>query len=192
MFQIDDKLISDDIFEVNFLCDLSKCNGMCCVEGDSGAPLEDDELKVLEEIYPIIKSYLPEKSVKEIEKQGLYVIDRDGDVVTPIINGRECVYAYQDENGIYKCAIEKAYEDGKVEFRKPVSCHLYPIRIKKYNDFYALNYDKQKICNVALIKGKKEKLPLFKFLKEPLIREFGEDFYFEMEIAYEEYYKKRI
>ncbi len=191
MFQIDDKIISDDIFEVNFLCDLQSCKGMCCVEGDSGAPLEEEETEFLEKIFHIIKKYLPEKSLKEIEKQGLWVIDSDGDIVTPTIGNLDCVYAYRDEKGIVKCAIEKAYLNEEIDFRKPISCHLYPIRVKKYDDFYALNYDKQKICQVAVILGNKKNLPMFKFLKEPLTRKFGEEFYNDLEIAYDEYYKKR-
>jgi len=190
MFQIDDKIISDDIFEVKFACDLNACKGWCCVEGDAGAPLTEDEALILDEIFPKIKRYLPDKALKTIEKKGLYEYDEDGDLVTTTVNDKECVFAYFDNNGIVKCAIEKAYFDGVVDFRKPISCHLYPIRLKNYEEFVAINYDKQKICNVALIKGKKENIPLFKFLKEPLIRKFGEEFYSGLEKIYIEFFRE--
>ena len=190
MFQIDDKIISDDIFEVKFACDLNACKGWCCVEGDAGAPLTEDEALILDEIFPKIKQYLPDKALKTIEKKGLYEYDEDGDLVTTTVNDKECVFAYFDNNGIVKCAIEKAYFDGVVDFRKPISCHLYPIRLKNYEEFVAINYDKQEICNVALIKGKKENIPLFKFLKEPLIRKFGEEFYSGLEKIYIEFFRE--
>lgn len=183
MIQIDDKVISIDIFEEHFICDLPKCHGSCCVEGESGAPLEDDEVKILEEIYPIIKSRLPEKSQKIIEERGTWEIDSDGDKVTPINNGRECVYVYFDEKKVAKCAIEKANRDGLIDFKKPISCHLYPIRVTKYKDFQALNYHQWPICAPARVLGKEVGLPMFKFLREALIRKFGEAFYDEMEEA---------
>lgn len=183
MIQIDDKVISIDIFEEHFICDLPKCHGSCCVEGESGAPLEDDEVKILEEIYPIIKSRLPEKSQKIIEERGTWETDSDGDKVTPINNGRECVYVYFDEKKVAKCAIEKANRDGLIDFKKPISCHLYPIRVTKYKDFQALNYHQWPICAPARVLGKEVGLPMFKFLREALIRKFGEAFYDEMEEA---------
>jgi len=183
MIQIDDKIISIDIFEEHFICDIPKCHGSCCVEGDSGAPLEDDEVKILEEIYPIIKSRLPKKSQKIIEERGTWEIDSDGDKVTPINNGRECVYVYFDENNVAKCAIEKAHSEGLIDFKKPISCHLYPIRVSKYNDFQALNYHQWPICAPARVLGKEVGLPMFKFLREALIRKYGEAFYDEMEEA---------
>ena len=183
MIQIDDKVISIDIFEEHFICDLPKCHGSCCVEGESGAPLEDDEVKILEEIYPIIKSRLPEKSQKIIEERGTWEIDSDGDKVTPINNGRECVYVYFDEKKVAKCAIEKANRDGLIDFKKPISCHLYPNRVNKYKDFQALNYHQWPICAPARVLGKEVGLPMFKFLREALIRKFGEAFYDEMEEA---------
>ncbi len=128
MVQIDDKIISLDVFKEHFLCDLPKCLGSCCVEGESGAPLEEEETKVLDEIYPKIKTLLSPEAVEIIEKNGTWETDSDGDKVTPIIHGRECVYTYFDGEGVCKCAIEKAYDEGTVDFKKPVSCHLYPIR----------------------------------------------------------------
>lgn len=181
MVQIDDKIVSTDIFTKRFVCNLSVCKGECCVEGESGAPLEDDETMILEEIYPVIKPYLGKKAINEIEKQGKWIVDADGDKVTPIINGRECVYTYFDEKGICKCAIDKAYQEGKIDFKKPISCHLYPIRIAKYPDFEALNYHTWPICAPARELGGQLGVPIYKFLKEPIIRKYGQIFYDEME-----------
>ncbi len=181
MIQIEDKIISQDIFDKHFLCDIPKCKGSCCVEGESGAPLEDEETKVLEEIYPKIKHLLPEKSNEIIMQEGTWVVDMDGDKVTPIINGAECVYVYFEEDGTAKCAIEKAHKEGIIDFKKPISCHLYPIRVTKYTDFEALNYHQWPICEPARILGKEKGLPIFKFLKEPIIRKYGEEFYGHLE-----------
>ena len=181
MIQIEDKILSQDIFDKHFLCDLPKCKGSCCVEGESGAPLEDEETEILEKIYPKIKHLLPEASHKIIEEQGTWVVDMDGDKVTPINNGRECVYVYFEEDGTAKCGIEKAYNQGIIDFKKPISCHLYPIRVTKYKDFEALNYHQWPICEPARVLGKEVGLPIFKFLKEPLIRKYGEEFYGHLE-----------
>ena len=180
MVQIDDKIISLNIFERKFICDLGKCHGVCCVEGESGAPLEDEEIEILEKIYPEIEPYLSSRSKKEIKKQGKWVIDPDGDKVTPIIKGKECVYAYFEKDGTCKCAIEKAHLDGKISFKKPISCHLYPIRVDTFNDFEALNYHHWPICEPARILGSKNGTPVFQFLKEPIIRKYGDAFYNEM------------
>ncbi|HIE15869.1 MAG TPA: DUF3109 family protein, partial [Bacteroidales bacterium] len=176
MFQIDDKLISEQLFEKNFVCNLNECKGACCVEGDSGAPLEDNEIATLKEIYPIIEKYLTNTAKKVIKKHGVYRIDNDGDMVTPLIKNRECVYAYK-ENNILKCAIEEAFLKNEITFRKPISCYLFPIRVKHYKDFTAINYEEEKICKPALILGKKLGIPVFRFLKEPIIIRFGETFY---------------
>ncbi len=183
MIQIDNKLISLDLFERHFICDLPKCMGACCVEGESGAPLEPEETQTLQEILPILKPMLSEAALKVIEEKGAWEIDVDGDQVTPIINGKECVYTYFDEKGVCKCTIEKAYNEGLISFPKPVSCHLYPIRITKYTDFDALNYHHWPICEAARVLGKKEAVPMFRFLKNAIIRKYGEDFYNEMEEA---------
>jgi hypothetical protein len=183
MVQIDDKLISLDIFERRFICDLSKCKGACCVEGESGAPLEDEETKILEEIFPHVKPMLSAKALEVIEKEGKWITDFDGDKVTPIINGKECVYTYFDEDGTCKCAIEKAYNDGLIDFPKPISCHLYPIRVSKYKAFEALNYHDWKICCAAKVLGEKHGVATFRFLKNPIIRKYGEAFYNEMEVS---------
>ncbi|MDE5423840.1 DUF3109 family protein [Ancylomarina sp. DW003] len=184
MLQIGNAIVSLDVIEKKFICDFAKCKGACCVEGDSGAPLDDDEKAILEEIYPDIKEYLNEKGIAEIEKQGTSVIDSDGDLVTPIINDKECVYTVF-ENGLALCGIEKAFLDGKISYRKPISCSLYPIRIQKYEEFDAVNYNKWKICAPARELGFKMGTPVYKFLKDPLIRKYGEDWYNELEYAAE-------
>ena len=182
MLQIGKALVSLDVIEKKFICDISKCQGACCIEGDSGAPLEEEEKEIIEEIYPTIKEYFTQKGIKEIEKQGTSVIDMDGDLVTPIINGKECVYTIF-ENGVAMCGIEKAYHDGKISFRKPLSCQLYPIRITHYEEFDAVNYNKWEICKAARELGFKKGTPVYKFLKEPLIRKYGEQWYSELEYA---------
>ncbi|MFN4146243.1 MAG: DUF3109 family protein [Runella sp.] len=177
MIVIDHTVISDDIADQFFVCELTKCKGACCVEGDLGAPLASDELQVLDEIYPVIKPYLTAKGKQVIEQQGCYEQDPDGDYVTPTINGRECAYALYDTKGILKCGIEQAYLDGKITFRKPISCYLYPIRITKYDHFEALNYDRWHICRPACHHGQALGVPLYRFLKEPLIAKYGEEWY---------------
>lgn len=185
MLEIGRTIISFDIFEKHFLCDLFKCKGACCVEGDSGAPLTEDEAKLIEKDYKAFEGYLPQKHKNEIAKQGFSVVDSDGDLVTPLVNNRQCAYSFYDENGILKCSIEKAYFEGKTKFRKPVSCHLFPIRITEYKRFDAVNYQQLDICKPGRACGKSQKLPLYKFLKEPLIRKYGEEWYKEVEIAAE-------
>jgi hypothetical protein len=183
MLQIDDTIISLDIFEKTFSCDLSRCRGECCVEGEAGAPLEKEEIPILEELLPIVWDDLSEKSKALITEQGVSYIDEDGDAVTSIVNGCECVFTYFDEKGICKCAIEKAYREGKTDFYKPLSCHLYPIRLEKYPEFTAVNYHKWSVCNSAWELGKKAGIPVYKFLREPLIRRFGKEWYEELETA---------
>ena len=141
MIQIEDKLISEEIFSEEFVCNLSKCKGICCVEGDAGAPLDKEEAQILENIYDKIKPYLTPEGIEAIEKQGKWEIDpNDGEYVTPLINNAECAYVTYDERGYTKCAIEKAYEDGVIDWQKPISCHLYPIRVTEYSSFTTLNY----------------------------------------------------
>ncbi len=176
MIHIDDKIVSLDIFEKYFVCDLNACKGACCVEGDSGAPLLDKERKNLSQIYDKVKPYMSISGISEVEKQGLAIYDVDGDLTTPLISNRECVFLF-DDKGISKCAIEKAYSKGEIEFKKPISCHLFPIRIKEYRDFDAINYEKIKICEPACECGSKLEVPVYVFLKEPLIRKYGEDWY---------------
>jgi len=181
MILVGQAVISDDVKENFFVCDLEKCKGACCVEGDAGAPLADEETAILDDIYPLIKGYLTDEGIEAIERQGTWVRDWDGEQVTPTIgdNGA-CAYALTDERGILKCGIEQAYLEGKIGFKKPISCHLYPIRITKYDDFDALNYDRWDICSAACVLGSQLGVPVYKFLKEPLIRKYGEDWYAEL------------
>lgn len=175
MIQIGDTLVSLDLIEAYFLCDLAQCKGVCCVEGDSGAPLDKSEIAQLEKALPIIWDDLSPEAQAIINKQGVAYIDCEGDIVTSIVNGKDCVFTCYDSDGTCKCAIEKAYRAGKLSFYKPVSCHLYPVRVAQYKDFRAVNYDRWKICKAAELLGRKEALPLYKFLKEPLIRKFGQN-----------------
>lgn len=191
MVQIEDKLISEDIFSEEFVCNLSKCKGACCVEGDVGAPLDKDETKILENIFDKVKPYLRPEGVKALEEQGTWTIDpMDGDFVTPMVNGAECAYVIFDEKGVTKCGIEKAYEEGAVDWQKPISCHLYPIRITEYSTFTALNYHEWNICSDACQLGKELKVPIYKFLKTPLIRKYGDAFYTVLSEAAEEWEKE--
>jgi Protein of unknown function (DUF3109) len=191
MLQIGEILISDDVIEKEFVCNLDKCKGACCVEGDYGAPLEEDELEILKEIYPQVKPYLTRAGIKAIEEQGTHVLDDDGDLSTPTIGGRECAYAIYDDKKILKCGIEQAYLDGKIGWKKPISCHLYPIRITKKKNFEAVNYHKWSICSPACSLGKELQVPVYKFLKGPLIRKYGEAWYAELEQVIEAYEKEK-
>ncbi|MDQ4141732.1 MAG: DUF3109 family protein [Bacteroidota bacterium] len=174
-------VISDDLKDKFFVCNLEKCKGACCVEGDLGAPLEEDELAILSENYETIKPYLSTEGQKAIAEQGLYIKDWEGDFSTTTIGNRECAYAIYDDNLTLKCGIEQAFLDGKISWRKPISCHLYPIRITKYDGFEALNYDKWHICNAACSFGQDLGVRVYQFLKEPLIRKYGEEWYNELE-----------
>lgn len=186
MLEIGRTIVSLDILEKKFLCDLLKCKGACCVEGDSGAPVTPEEVKAIEEGWPEIEAYIPENHRDEIRKRGFAVVDLDGDLVTPLENNRQCLYSYK-ENEILKCGIEKAFILGKTKFRKPVSCHLFPIRITEYKRFDAVNYQQIDICKPGRKCGKSEKLPLYVFLKEPLIRKYGEEWYEQLKYAAENY-----
>lgn len=183
MLQIDDTVISLELLDEHFVCDLGSCKGICCVEGDDGAPLEDAEVKIIEDLLPVIWDDLTETSKEVIRKQGVSYIDDDGEPVTSIVNGAECVFTYTDETGVCKCAIEKAYRAGKTDFYKPISCHLYPVRLQKYNEFTAVNYHRWNVCNCARTLGGKLGTPIYRFLREPLIRRFGAAWYEQLEIA---------
>ena len=182
MLQIDHTIISLDLLEEKFVCDDVKCKGACCRYGDSGAPLEEDEGKKLEKDFQKIKPYLRNEGILVIEKQGAFIKDNDGDLVTPLIEGKECAYTYI-EDGIYRCGIEKAWLENKIIFRKPVSCHLFPVRRKKYPDFEAVNYEKWAICQPARILGINKNMPVYKFLKEALVRVYGKRWYRKLEKA---------
>lgn len=182
MIQIENTLVSFDIFEKKFCCDIERCKGVCCIEGDSGAPLEKEEPDKIKNNFEGIKPYMKPEGTRAIEEQGFAVVDRDRDLVTPLINNRECAYAIE-ENGACWCAIEKAWTEGKSDFRKPISCHLYPIRVTKYPDFDALNYNKWDICSCARVKGEMNGIPLYRFLKDALIAKYGEEWYEQLEYA---------
>jgi len=189
MLQIDRALISLDVLEKKFVCNLGACKGACCVEGDSGAPLEDDETKIIEEIYPIVEKYMTPEGKKAVELQGKYIIDYEGDKVTPLVNNKECAYTYRSKEGIVFCAIEKAFLEKEIDFQKPLSCHLYPIRITKYKEFDAVNYQAIQICIPARINGEKLGIPVYQFVKAPLIRKYGAEWYKQLEIAAKELIK---
>lgn len=172
-------IVSEDLADRCFCCDLAKCKGACCVEGDSGAPVEEDEVVVLERILPEVKPYMTPEGLKAVEEQGVAVRDKDGDLGTPLINQKECAYICYDGD-LALCAIEKAFRDGKIDWKKPISCHLYPVRIENYREFMAVNYHKWDICKCAVEQGKTCGVPLYEYLKEPLIRKFGEDWYEEL------------
>ncbi len=183
MISIDNTRISDDIVEEKFVCDLIKCKGACCVGGESGAPLEEDEKEILENIYDKVKPYLTKEGIEAIEKYGLYVKDMDDDLVTPLINGDgACAYTIF-ENGIAHCGIEKAYREKKIDFQKPISCHLYPIRITKYKNYDAVNYHEWDLCKPACARGKKLQVPVYIFLKDSLVRKYGSDWYEKLKLA---------
>ncbi|HEX8517183.1 MAG TPA: DUF3109 family protein [Bacteroidia bacterium] len=182
MIAIDNTIVSEHLLEKKFVCDLNACKGECCVAGDSGAPLDEEEIAIMEDIWDEVKPYLPKDGVKAIEKQGMFVIDDDGDYTTPLVKGKHCAFTIFDK-GIAKCGIEQAYLDGKVKWKKPISCHLYPVRITKYKDYDAVNYHKWEVCKPACECGAKLDVPVYKFLKGPLIRKYGEDWYKQLELA---------
>ncbi|MBS1650696.1 MAG: DUF3109 family protein [Bacteroidetes bacterium] len=182
MLIIDDILVSDELIEKKFVCDINACKGACCVKGDSGAPLEKEELKIIDEILPKVMPYLNENGKRAIKKHGAYVIDEDGDYTTTLVSEKaECAFVIFDKNGTAKCAIESAYLDKKIDYKKPISCHLYPIRINKLKTHTALNYDKWDICKPACACGEKLNVPVFKFLKEPIERKFGKNWFKKLE-----------
>jgi hypothetical protein len=189
MIALDHTLLSEDLLDKQFACDLSQCQGACCVEGDEGAPLEKEEVDTLREIYPAVAPYLRPEGRAAIEAQGTSQVDPlDDEPVTPLVNGAECAYAVF-ENGTALCGIEKAWQAGATGFRKPLSCHLYPIRITKYPDYHALNYHQWPICDPACSLGASLQIPVFRFAREALIRAYGQKWYDELEAvaqAYEE------
>lgn len=181
MFQLGKTIVSEDIIEKDFVCNLSACKGACCIDGDAGAPLEDNETKILEDIYPKVKPFLRKEGIQAIEEQGVYITTEFGDFETPLINDADCAYVIFDNKGTALCAIEEAYNQGEINWKKPVSCHLYPIRVKDYTEFSAVNYDKWEICDDACSLGKELQVPVYRFVKEALIRKFGSDWYEELE-----------
>lgn len=183
MIEIDDKIVSADLLRECFACDLSQCRGICCVEGNAGAPLEADEVDILEREYEAYRPYMTAEGIEAVERQGFMVVDADGDYTTPLVDAAECAYA-RNENGVTLCAIEKAWLEGKTPFRKPISCHLYPIRLVHFsNGSIGLNYHRWSVCEPARRCGRKLGIPVYRALREPIIRRFGEEFYRALEAA---------
>ena len=190
MIAIDDVLLSNEVIDENFVCDLEKCGGGCCVDGDCGAPLTEEETKIIADLYPKIKPHLLPEYIREIEMQGTHTTDKEHGLVTPTVNGGICVYGYRDDWGIVKCGIEKAWLAGDITFKKPISCHLYPIRIISHPGYEAVNYEpRQHLCKPACKLGNKLKVPVYQFLKEALIRKYGEDFYNTLDAVAQKYRK---
>jgi hypothetical protein len=183
MFQISNTLISEEILEKDFVCNLSACKGACCVDGQSGAPLEDKETEILDAVFDKVKPYLRQEGVAAIEAQGTFVKGSNGEWETPLVNNEECAYVTFNDQGIAKCGLEEAYNDGATDWKKPISCHLYPVRARKYTEFTAVNYHKWAICDPACALGEELKVPIYKFVREALIRKFGETWYNELELV---------
>lgn len=181
MVEIGDKLISLDVFEKRFVCDLSACKGACCIEGDSGAPLEEEEISIIEDNLDAIKPYMRQEGLDVIDQMGVFYMDQDNEPVTSLVNNAECAFVFFDENNITKCSIEAAHNNGKLDFKKPISCHLYPIRVAKLRNYMAVNYSHWNICKDACKLGAELNVKTFKFLREPIIRKWGEEFYKDME-----------
>jgi hypothetical protein len=183
LVEIEDKLVSADIFKEKFVCDLSLCKGACCVEGDDGAPLKKDEISKLETVYENVKPYMTEEGIEAVEKQGVYYNDRYNEPVTTLIKGGACAFVNFDKDGTAKCGIEQAYRDEKIGWKKPISCELFPVRVKKYNSFTALNYEEIDICKPACACGERLNVKIYQFLKEPLIKAFGDEFFEELKVV---------
>jgi len=181
IIEIEDKLVSSELFSKQFVCNLSACKGACCVEGDTGAPLDPEEIGPIEKNLDKIKPYMTPEGIEAVNAEGVSYLDSFDDPVTMLVKGKECAFVFRDEVGVTKCSIEKAYREGAITFNKPISCHLYPIRVKKHADYESLNYDRWSICKDACTLGKELKVSVFRFLKEPLVRAYGAGFYREME-----------
>ena len=190
MLEIQNTLVSLDLIERFFCCDLDKCLGECCIEGDAGAPITEDERQQIEAILPEIFDELSPAAQREIRENGVEYIDQEGDLVTSIVDGRNCVFTCFEPGGMCHCAIERAYRQGRINFYKPISCHLYPVRLKEYADFTAVNLHRWKICRCAEVLGRKLGLRAYQFLKEPLIRRFGQAWYDELALTAEEYLRQ--
>lgn len=180
MLIVDNAIVSEDIAECCFDCDLSCCKGECCIEGDCGAPLLKEEIPILQRILPDVKPYMTPEGIQVVEAEGVSALDNAGEPCTPLIDNRECAYIHWGPDGMAFCAIEKAYREGKVDWKKPVSCHLYPIRVDDFGEFIAVNYHRWDICRCAVAKGRESGVPLYEYLREPLIRRFGQAWYDEL------------
>ena len=180
MIEVDDKLLSLDLFEKKFVCNLTACKGICCIEGDAGAPLEMEEINILEESLDVIKPYMRQEGIDVIEKQGVFYMDEDNEPVTSLVKNGACAFVYFDKNNSTKCSIEKAHSEGKLDFKKPISCHLYPVRVTKLRNYEAVNFNQWDICSDACTLGTELNVKVYKFLKEPIIRKWGERFFTEL------------
>ena len=180
LVEIDDKIVSTDLFSEKFVCDLSKCKGACCVKGNGGAPLTGKEVELIEDNLEQIKPFMSEKGIQTIKDEGVYYLDEEDAPATKLIDKKECCFVYFDNSNTAKCSIETAYKSGEIDFNKPQSCHLYPIRIKEFTEFTALNYEEWDICSPACSLGQSLKVPVYKFLKEPITRVFGRSFFDEL------------
>lgn len=189
MFQIGKTIVSEDIIEKDFVCNLSACKGACCVEGEAGAPVEEEEIEKLKEVYAEVKPFLRKEGIEAIETQGTHIKNDFGEYETPLVNGAECAYVTFDDKGTALCGIEGAYRAGKIDWKKPISCELYPVRVQSYSQFAAVNYHRWPICDDACSLGKELQTPIYKFVKEALIKKFGEDWYLEVEKVAENYKK---
>ena len=181
MFQLGKTIVSEDLIEKDFVCNLGACKGECCIAGEAGAPVSEEETKIMKEIYPKVKPFLRPEGVASIEAQGTHIITALGELETPLVNGKECAYVTFTDQGIASCGIEDAYNAGEVDFQKPISCHLYPVRVQEYSEFAAVNYHRWPICNDACTLGKELKVPVYKFVKDALLRKFGNNWYAELE-----------
>lgn len=191
MLDIQGTLVSMDLVERFFCCDLESCLGACCIEGDAGAPITKDEYELLKKILPTVWDDLLPRAQEEIEAHGVAYVDQEGDLVTNIIDGKNCVFTCYEPGGLCSCAIERAYRNGRIAWRKPLSCFLYPVRVKRLTDgTFAVNYDRWKICKCAEVLGRKEGLRVYQFLKEPLIERFGQAWYDELALTCEQYLKQ--
>ncbi len=181
MIIIDNTVVSEDFLKAWFICDLPRCKGDCCVKGDTGAPLDESEISLLEDNIDNIKPFMSQRGIAIVEQSGVFDYDENGNFVTPLINDQECAFTGFHENGVSYCTIEKAYEAGKSSFRKPVSCHLYPLRLVEKDGFIHVNYHHWSICVPAIRKGEASGVALYRFLKEALIRRFGTAWYAKLE-----------
>ena len=190
MFLIQNTLVSLDVLEKEFCCDLETCRGCCCIEGDAGAPVTDEELKQIKALLPELLPQMTKEAREVLETQGLSYLDPSGEQVLSIVNGKDCIFARTDHQGWCYCLIEKAYHAGKIDFKKPISCHLYPIRLTRVGEMTGLEYHRWDICHCARVLGKKQHIPLYRFLREPLIRRFGQAWYDELCLTAEEWHKQ--
>ena len=190
MFQLGKTIVSEEIIEKDFVCNLSACKGACCVAGEAGAPLDKEEIKILDEIYPKVKPFLRKEGIAVIEKEGTSISNEWNELETPLINGADCAYVIFDNKKTALCGIEEAYNSGVINWKKPLSCHLYPIRVKDYSEFSAVNYHKWEICDDACSLGKELQVPVYKFVKQALVRKFGQDWYHELEKVAEKHLNK--